>query len=510
MSPVSATPSGVCLSVSPSSVTISAGVSLSRSRMRSRPGLTCSLIAPRTRWVVPGQVEQVVTLVEGQVQALGDGGDHLLGRLRTALPLEAGVVVGRHVAQHRDLLATQAGGPAPLPSRQADVLGLQRLAAAAQESRQAGPIDHRGPFPSTASFLPGVRVRNHRPTIPPGRNHRPREPRISRPWIGDTGTTHGLVEPAERAHRPGDSHAPHAPDLTIPDLAGSRAVVTGASDGMGLVIATRLAAAGAEVVLPVRNPAKGEAAVATIGRPCPGAKVTLRQLDLSSLASVAALGATLATRVARSTSSINNAGVMTPPDRQTTADGFELQLGTNHLGHFALVAHLLPLLRAGGARVTSQISVAAARGTINWDDLNWETAYEGMQRLPAVEDRVRAVRPRAPAAQRGRRLGDHQQHLPPRCRAHQPARRPAGGRTRRRHRRPTRHQAVVSGRARRERSSRPGSPRCTPQPHPPPKVAGSTGRAAFATSVARPPSRLSTARCRAGRTPHACGRSPCA
>jgi NAD(P)-dependent dehydrogenase (short-subunit alcohol dehydrogenase family) len=68
---------------------------------------------------------------------------------------------------------------------------------------------------------------------------------------------------------------------------------------------------------------------------------------------------------------------MTPPDRQTTVDGFELQLGTNHLGHVALVAHLLPLLRAGRAHVTSQISVAANQGAIHWDDLNWERSYDG-------------------------------------------------------------------------------------------------------------------------------------
>ncbi len=74
---------------------------------------------------------------------------------------------------------------------------------------------------------------------------------------------------------------------------------------------------------------------------------------------------------------INNAGVMTPPDRQTTADGFELQFGTNHLGHVALVAHLLPRLRAGRARVTSQISVAARAGAINWGDLSWQRSYRG-------------------------------------------------------------------------------------------------------------------------------------
>ncbi|CAL9560026.1 hypothetical protein SUDANB145_04600 [Streptomyces sp. enrichment culture] len=168
-------------------------------------------------------------------------------------------------------------------------------------------------------------------------------------------------------------------DITVPDLSGRRAVVTGASDGIGLGIATRLAAAGAEVVLPVRNPRKGEAALAAIRRTVPHAQVSLRELDLSSLASVAALGETLREEGRPVHLLVNNAGVMTPPDRQTTADGFELQFGTNHLGHFALVAHLLPLLRAGQARVTSQVSVAANQGAINWDDLNWERSYDGMK-----------------------------------------------------------------------------------------------------------------------------------
>jgi NAD(P)-dependent dehydrogenase (short-subunit alcohol dehydrogenase family) len=168
-------------------------------------------------------------------------------------------------------------------------------------------------------------------------------------------------------------------DITIPDLTGKRTVVTGASDGMGLVMARRLAAAGAEVIIPVRNPAKGEAAIATIKRSVPGANVSLRSLELSSLASVAALGDTLRAEGDPIHLLINNAGVMTPPDHQRTVDGFELQFGTNHLGHFALVAHLMPLLRAGGARVTSQISVAARSGRINWDDLNWERGYDGMR-----------------------------------------------------------------------------------------------------------------------------------
>ncbi|GGP65554.1 SDR family oxidoreductase [Saccharothrix coeruleofusca] len=167
------------------------------------------------------------------------------------------------------------------------------------------------------------------------------------------------------------------PDITVADLSGKLAVVTGASDGVGLGLAARLAAAGAEVVMPVRNPRKGEAAIARIKRRHPEATLSLRDLDLSSLDSVAALGAALRGEGRPVHILINNAGVMTPPERQSTADGFELQFGSNHLGHFALVAHLLPLLRAGRARVTSQISIAANQNAINWEDLNWERSYHG-------------------------------------------------------------------------------------------------------------------------------------
>ncbi|MFJ2837298.1 SDR family oxidoreductase [Nocardia sp. NPDC087230] len=169
------------------------------------------------------------------------------------------------------------------------------------------------------------------------------------------------------------------PDLIVADLTGKLAVVTGASDGVGLGLATRLAAAGAEVVLPVRNRRKGEAAVAKIRHQHPRAVLSVRELDLSSLDSVAALGAALREENQPIHLLVNNAGVMTPPQRQTTADGFELQFGTNHLGHFALVAQLLPLLRAGRARVTSQISIAANRHAMHWDDLNWERSYDGQR-----------------------------------------------------------------------------------------------------------------------------------
>ena len=172
--------------------------------------------------------------------------------------------------------------------------------------------------------------------------------------------------------------APRPIDIPIPSLTGRRALVTGGSDGIGLRFATRLAAAGADLVLPVRNQQKGERVASGIRAAVPTASVTVLPLDLSSLDSVAALGETLRADGRPIHLLINNAGVMTPPERQVTADGFELQFGTNHLGHFALVGALLPLLRVGRARVTSQISVAANQGAIHWDDVQWEKSYSGM------------------------------------------------------------------------------------------------------------------------------------
>ena len=168
-------------------------------------------------------------------------------------------------------------------------------------------------------------------------------------------------------------------DIPTADLSGQLAIVTGASDGIGRVIAMRLARAGAEVVMPVRNASKGEGAAAEVRAQAPGARVSTRALDLSSLDSVAELVNTLTAEGRPINLLINNAGVMTPPHRQNTRDGFELQWGTNHLGHFALTLGLLPLLREGRARVTHQTSIAARRGVINWDDLNWDNGYDGMR-----------------------------------------------------------------------------------------------------------------------------------
>jgi NAD(P)-dependent dehydrogenase (short-subunit alcohol dehydrogenase family) len=164
-------------------------------------------------------------------------------------------------------------------------------------------------------------------------------------------------------------------DVSVPDLTGKLAVVTGASDGIGLGLAERLARAGAEVILPVRNAAKGAAAVERIHAAAPRSAVSTRRLDLASLGSVAELAQTLTAEGRPIDILVNNAAVMTPATRHTTADGLELQFGTNFLGHFALVARILPLLRAGHARVTTQASFGARAGRIHWADLQG-TGYQ--------------------------------------------------------------------------------------------------------------------------------------
>jgi NAD(P)-dependent dehydrogenase (short-subunit alcohol dehydrogenase family) len=164
-------------------------------------------------------------------------------------------------------------------------------------------------------------------------------------------------------------------DVVVPDLTGRRAVVTGASDGIGLGLAERLGRAGAELLLPVRNPAKGAAAVERLRAAVPGLVVTTHAGDLASLDSVAALADGLLADGRPIDLLIANAGVMAPPVRNTTADGFELQLGTNHLGHMALVGRLLPLLSSSRARVTTMSSAAARFGRLDWSDLNSERAY---------------------------------------------------------------------------------------------------------------------------------------
>ncbi len=167
----------------------------------------------------------------------------------------------------------------------------------------------------------------------------------------------------------------------IPDLSGKLAIVTGATGGLGLETARDLAVAGAEVILAGRNPDKGAQAEKTIRAQYPEANVRFEQVDLASLASVEAFADRQLVQGRPIDILINNAGVMALPTRQVTADGFEMQFGTNYLSHFALTGRLLPLLIAGharqeGARVVQLSSMAHRGGQISLDDLNHERAYK--------------------------------------------------------------------------------------------------------------------------------------
>ncbi|MEU0499469.1 SDR family NAD(P)-dependent oxidoreductase [Nocardia sp. NPDC005998] len=157
----------------------------------------------------------------------------------------------------------------------------------------------------------------------------------------------------------------------IPDQHGRVAIVTGANTGLGFATARMLAARGAAVVLAVRDVEKGKQAAARIT-----GDVTVQPLDLTSLDSIRSAAADLRAAHPRIDLLINNAGVMYTP-RQTTADGFELQFGTNHLGHFALTGLLLDrLLPVPGSRVVTVSSTGhRIRAAIHFDDLQWERSY---------------------------------------------------------------------------------------------------------------------------------------
>ncbi len=169
-------------------------------------------------------------------------------------------------------------------------------------------------------------------------------------------------------------------DIDIPDQTGTLAVVTGANSGIGFGVSQRLAAAGAVVILAVRNTDKGNQAAQAMRAASPDAQVVVEQLDLASLASIEAFADRLLTRDQPIHTLINNAGIMTPPTRHITTDGFELQFGTNYLGHFALTGRLLPLLRkTGSSRVVTLSSLTNRIGTINFDDLQSEHSYRSQR-----------------------------------------------------------------------------------------------------------------------------------
>jgi NAD(P)-dependent dehydrogenase (short-subunit alcohol dehydrogenase family) len=161
----------------------------------------------------------------------------------------------------------------------------------------------------------------------------------------------------------------------IPDQTGRVAVVTGANSGLGLVTARELARKGARVVLACRNLDKGRAALDSCQPAVAGAEPELEELDLASLTSVQAFSERFKESHDGLDLLINNAGVMAPP-RRRTADGFELQFGTNHLGHFALTGHLLPVMEGrDDARVVTLSSNAHKFGRIAFDNLSGDRRY---------------------------------------------------------------------------------------------------------------------------------------
>jgi NAD(P)-dependent dehydrogenase (short-subunit alcohol dehydrogenase family) len=174
----------------------------------------------------------------------------------------------------------------------------------------------------------------------------------------------------------GTSVTNHWTTDNIPDQRGRLAVITGANSGIGYEAALALAGKGAHVVLAVRSEERGRAALARIAAAHPGARAEVRPLDLADLASVRRFAEGMLRDHAALPLLINNAGVMAIPYRRT-ADGFEMQFGTNHLGHFALAGLLLPaLLAAPGARVVTVSSQAHQMGRIDFDNLDGSHGYQ--------------------------------------------------------------------------------------------------------------------------------------
>ncbi|MDB6076724.1 MAG: family NAD(P)-dependent oxidoreductase [Akkermansiaceae bacterium] len=169
----------------------------------------------------------------------------------------------------------------------------------------------------------------------------------------------------------------HWSTADIPSQAGKLAIVTG-TGGLGYETALALANAGAEVIIAGRSEEKGHEAVARIRAGNAAARVRFGLLDLADLSSVAAFAELQLGEARPIDLLVNNAGVMTPPDRRETKDGFELQFGTNYLGHFALTARLLPLLLRGQETRVVQVSSGAHRlqADIHFDDLQWQRSYK--------------------------------------------------------------------------------------------------------------------------------------
>jgi len=166
----------------------------------------------------------------------------------------------------------------------------------------------------------------------------------------------------------------------IPDQTGKVVLITGATSGLGKEAAKVFATKGATVIMPVRNTEKAKTVREEIVKTYPNAKIDIRSLDLSSLTSIKLFSDEISTSYNQLDILINNAGVMYCPFSKTE-DGFEMQMGTNHLGPYALTAQLMPLiLKSANSRIVNTASLAHLTGNIDFEDINWENrAYKTMQ-----------------------------------------------------------------------------------------------------------------------------------
>jgi NAD(P)-dependent dehydrogenase (short-subunit alcohol dehydrogenase family) len=167
-------------------------------------------------------------------------------------------------------------------------------------------------------------------------------------------------------------------ETNIPSEAGKNIIITGSNSGLGLEAATVLSRKGANVIMAVRSLDKGKEAIAAIKKIVPNAKIDLMRLDLGDLDSIRSFATAYKAKYNTLDVLMNNAGIMVPPKRESTKQGFEIQFGTNHLGHFALTGLLLDVIKkTPNAVVATQSSIMHKIGAdIHFDDLNWEKSYD--------------------------------------------------------------------------------------------------------------------------------------
>lgn len=213
------------------------------------------------------------------------------------------------------------------------------------------------------------------------RNHmiRTQNARAAAAGWGNSLAALGVLLNCTFAMESAQAQTPPKPDWSLVDMPSQEGrifLVTGGTSGMGYEDAKALVAAGARVVIAARNPQRGQEAIDRIKQETPAAKLQFEAVDLSDLSSVRALGERLKASLPKLDGLINNAAIMAPPERGTSADGLEMQFATNYAGHFVLTAELLPLLRKSNSpRVVTLSSVAVHRGGINFDDLQYTKTY---------------------------------------------------------------------------------------------------------------------------------------